>query len=63
VARVCDICKKGLMFGKNVSHSKRSTNRKWVPNIQKVRAIIDGKTKTIKVCTRCIRSGKVQRAL
>ncbi|MGI6189293.1 MAG: 50S ribosomal protein L28 [Clostridiales bacterium] len=63
MARVCDICKKGLMFGKNVSHSKRSTNRKWVPNIQKVRAIIDGKTKTIKVCTRCIRSGKVQRAL
>ncbi|NLO83452.1 MAG: 50S ribosomal protein L28 [Clostridiales bacterium] len=63
MARVCDICKKGVVFGNNVSHSKRRTNRKWVPNINKVRAIVNGRPKTIKVCTKCIRSGKVQRAL
>ena len=63
MARVCDICNKGLMFGKNVSHSKRRTNRNWVPNIKKVKAIVSGTPKTIKVCTRCIRAGKVQGAL
>lgn len=63
MSRTCDICKKGLLYGKAVSHSNRRTNRRWLPNLQKVRAIVNGAPKTIRVCTTCLKSGKVQRAL
>ncbi|NLI59980.1 MAG: 50S ribosomal protein L28 [Clostridiales bacterium] len=63
MAKVCDICQKGKLSGHNVSHSNRKSNRFWQPNLKKVKAIIDGSHKTIKVCTKCIRSGKVRRAL
>ncbi|HZJ57818.1 MAG TPA: 50S ribosomal protein L28 [Clostridia bacterium] len=63
MARICDICEKGKMSGKNISHSNRKTNRFWQPNIKKIRAMIDGSPKTVKVCTQCIRSGRVERAL
>jgi large subunit ribosomal protein L28 len=43
----------------NVSHSHRRTKRRWDPNIQRVRALINGSTKRINVCTSCIRAGKV----
>lgn len=58
----CDICGKGVVFGHNVSHSNRKTNRTWKPNIRKVRAVIHGTHKTVHVCSRCLRSGKVERA-
>ncbi|WP_291632767.1 L28 family ribosomal protein, partial [Clostridium sp.] len=41
----------------------RESKRKWAPNIQKVKAIVSGTPKSIHVCTRCLRSGKVQRAI
>jgi len=63
MAKVCDICKKGKLFGKQVSHSNRRSNRSWTPNLKKVKAIVNGTPKTLTVCTRCIRSGKVTRAL
>ncbi|NLJ41418.1 MAG: 50S ribosomal protein L28 [Clostridiales bacterium] len=63
MARVCDICQKGKLSGKNISHSNKRTNRFWQPNLKKVRAMINGSTKTIKACTVCIRSGRVKRAL
>ena len=47
----------------NVSHSHLKTKRKWKPNIQRVRAIVDGEIKRVNVCTRCLRSGKIQRAI
>jgi len=47
----------------NVSHSHLKTKRKWKPNIQRVRAVVDGKIQRVNVCTRCLRSGKVQRAI
>jgi len=53
---------KGVVFGQNVSHSNRKTNRTWKPNIRKVKAIVDGTPKTVAVCSRCLRSGKVNRA-
>ncbi|MBN1399832.1 MAG: 50S ribosomal protein L28 [Anaerolineae bacterium] len=53
---VCEICGKGRQFGHNVSHSKRRTNRSWRPNIQKVTTLIDGETRQIRVCTRCLRT-------
>ena len=59
----CDICGKGVMTGMSVSHSHIRTKKKWYPNIQNVRAIVNGATKRLKVCTRCLRSGKIQRAV
>jgi large subunit ribosomal protein L28 len=55
----CDICGKANSAGSNVSHSMRHTKRVFKPNIQRVRALVDGKVKRIRVCTRCLRSGKV----
>lgn len=58
----CEICGKGQMSGNNVSHSHVKTKRKWNPNLQAVKANVSGATKKIDVCTRCLRSGKVERA-
>ena len=59
----CDICGKGVSFGIKVSHSHRRSNRTWKPNVMKGKAIVNGSPKSIHVCTRCLRSGKVQRAV
>ncbi len=58
----CEICGKGMTFGHNVSHSNRKTNRAWKPNIRTVKAVVNGTSKTMHVCSRCLRSGKVTRA-
>jgi len=63
MSRKCDICGKGTLSGNNVSHSNIKTKTKWMPNLQSVRAKVDGTVKKIQVCTRCIRSGKVQKAV
>ena len=63
MAHVCEICNKGPMSGMNVAHSHLKTKRRWYPNIQRVRAIVDGEVKRVNVCTRCLRSGKVPRAI
>lgn len=62
MAQRCDICGKGPMTGNKVSHAHNLTRRRWLPNIQKVRAVVDGSPKYVKACTRCIRSGKVTKA-
>ena len=62
MARVCDICGKGVQFGQNVSHAHNVTKRRWEVNLQTVRAIVAGRPKRIRVCTRCIRSSKVTKA-
>ncbi|WP_215493036.1 50S ribosomal protein L28 [Fenollaria sporofastidiosus] len=62
MGRVCDICGKGMIAGNKVSHSLRHTRRTWKPNLRRVRANVNGTVKRINVCTRCLRSGKVQRA-
>lgn len=62
MARVCAICGKRPSVGHNVSHANNKTKRRWLPNLQRVRAKIDGVVKRIRVCTRCIRSGLVQKA-
>ncbi len=63
MACVCEICAKGEQAGMNVSHSHLKTKRTWKPNIQRVRAVVNGEVKRINVCTRCLRSGKVERAI
>ena len=59
----CDICNKGVTFGIQVSHSHRRSNRTWKPNGRRVKAMVDGTHRHINVCTRCLRSGKVTRAI
>ena len=65
MARVCEVCGKRPSVGNKVSHSNIKTKRVWYPNLQKLR-VIDGKTGAVtrkKVCTRCLRSGFVKKAL
>ena len=59
----CDICGKSVTFGIRVSHSHRRTNRAWKPNVMRVKAVVIGSPKRIYACTRCLRSGKVTRAI
>ncbi|MEG6521565.1 50S ribosomal protein L28 [Desulfotomaculum sp. 1211_IL3151] len=59
----CAICDKGVTVGIKLSHSHIRTKRTWKPNLQRVKAVVDGSPKRIMVCTRCLRSGKVQRAI
>ena len=63
MSKKCEICGKGPLYGNNVSHANNKTKRRWLPNLQKVRAIVNGKTKRIKVCTSCIKKGMVQKAV
>jgi large subunit ribosomal protein L28 len=59
----CEFCGKSVAFGNNVSHSNRKTSRSWKPNIRKVKAVVSGANRTVNVCSRCLRSGKVTRAV
>ena len=62
MARTCEICGKSPSVGQNVSHANNKTKRVIFPNLQTVRAKVDGGARRVKVCTRCLRSGKVQKA-
>ena len=63
MGKFCEVCARGTISGHNVSPSNRKTNRIWAPNVQNVRVVVDGTVKRMNVCTRCLRSGNVQRAL
>ncbi len=63
MARRCIVCDKGTKSGHNVSHSQRKTNRVWVPNLQRIRVMVGNTPKRAYVCTTCIKSGKVERAI
>ena len=62
MGKYCEVCKKGAMSGNLVSHSNRKTKRSWAPNVQTVHVVVDGKVQKMSVCTRCLRSGKVERS-
>ena len=62
MARHCEICGKTGVVGSNISHAHNVTKRTWEPNLQRVRAKVEGSNQRIWVCTRCLRSGKVQKA-
>ena len=61
MSKVCDICGKQPGFGFNVSHSHRKTKRRWNPNVQRIRAVVDGTPRRLHVCTKCMKAGKVER--
>jgi len=62
MAQKCKICGKGPSFGNVVSHANNTRRRRWNPNLQRVRAVVDGVRMQIRVCTSCIRSGRVKKA-
>jgi len=59
----CQYCDKGVSFGIKVSHSHRRSNRMWKPNVKRVKAVVNGSPSRVHACTRCLRSGKVERAV
>ena len=59
MAMICDHCGKGRLVGNKVSHSNIKTKRVQRPNLQRVKALVDGAPRRIRVCTRCLRSGLV----
>jgi len=62
MAKMCEICGKKPLVGNNVSHAHNVTKRRFNPNLQKVRAVHNGRVKRIRVCTNCIKSGHVVKA-
>jgi large subunit ribosomal protein L28 len=62
MAKMCEVCGKTPVFGNKVSHAHNVSPRRWMPNLQRVRAVVEGTVRRIDVCTRCIRSGKVTKA-
>jgi large subunit ribosomal protein L28 len=59
MAHSCDLCGKAPAYGNHISHAHNVTRRRWNPNLKRVRAVINGVRQTLRVCTACLRSGKV----
>jgi len=62
MSKVCSVCGKHPVAGRNVSHSHRVTNRIYRPNVQKLTVRIDGQVQKANICTKCLKAGKVERA-
>lgn len=62
MSKVCSVCGKGKVSGNQVSHSNKHNKRSWSANLRNVKIVEDGTLKRVSVCTRCLRSGKVERA-
>jgi large subunit ribosomal protein L28 len=62
MAKRCELCGKGPVVGRNVSHAHNVTARRFEPNLQRVRALVNGGIRRLRVCTRCLKSGKVVKA-
>ena len=61
MSKRCAICGKGPVTGHNISHAHNVTNRRWLPNLQKIRVEIDGKPRRAYVCAKCIKSGAAKK--
>jgi large subunit ribosomal protein L28 len=62
MAKRCEVCGKGPVVGRKISHAHNVSARRFEPNLQRVRAMVNGGIKRLRVCTRCLRSGKVTKA-
>ncbi len=58
MARVCELCGKKPMSGSNISHAHNVTKRRFLPNLQKIRVRRGGRVETIRICARCLKTGK-----
>jgi large subunit ribosomal protein L28 len=63
MSRRCVICKKGPRSGNTVSHSNIKTRRRWLPNLQKINILLKGKKVKVYVCTKCMKAGKIKKAV
>ena len=63
MARRCELCGKGPLVGNNVSHANNKTKTRSLPNLRSVRAVVDGSVKHVRICTRCLKSGRVEKAI
>lgn len=63
MSKRCEICDKSKLFGNQRSFSLKKSRRAWSPNIRRVKAVVNGATRKINVCTKCLKSGKVERAI
>jgi large subunit ribosomal protein L28 len=63
MSKVCHSCAKGPSFGQSRSHSMRATKRRFDPNLQKVRVLVGSTPQRVYVCTRCLKAGKVTKAV
>lgn len=63
MGRKCVVCGRDAWVGFQVSHSHRRTKKRWNPNLQKIRIVDEGRVRRALVCTRCLKAGKVQRAV
>lgn len=63
MAKQCEICGKGTVTGRQLSHAHNVTPRTWEPNLRRIRAAIGGVSRHVRVCTRCLRSGAVSKPL
>jgi len=61
MSKECEICGKKPITGNNVSHAHNKNRRRWLPNLQRVRVATDNGNRYMRVCTRCLRSGKVNK--
>ncbi|MEE8551066.1 MAG: 50S ribosomal protein L28 [Gemmatimonadota bacterium] len=62
MARVCYVCGRGPIVGHNVSHANNRTKRRWLPNLQRVRIVDNGQVKRVRVCSRCVKAGRITKA-
>ncbi len=63
MSATCDICGKHPSTGHSISHSHRKTKRRWEPNLHSMRALISGSLKRVKVCSSCLKAGKVRKVV
>lgn len=63
MAKRCELCGKRPVGGHRISHAHNVTRRRWLPNLASVRAMVGGRPRRLRVCTRCLRAGKVAKAV
>jgi large subunit ribosomal protein L28 len=63
MAKMCEVCGKAPVFGNRVSHAHNVSSRRWLPNLQSIRVMVGSAVKRMQVCTRCIRSGSIKKAV
>lgn len=63
MSKVCEVCGKRPLAGNMVSHSMRHTRRVRAPNLQRIHAVVDGRRSWVRACTRCIKSGRIVKAV
>ena len=63
MAQRCDVCEKDPSVGNTISHAHKLTRRRWLPNLVSMRAMMAGKPRRVRVCTRCLKAGKVTKVI